>query len=189
MHKLLRKYKYQFLYKDTNSYFKFFKSEKIDLLFMACIAFFVPIFFSKITFFPNQLLIGTVVNAALAYCALNYEYKKILPVILLPAFGTMISGIVFGPLSIYLIYLMPFIWASNFLFVYIIRTFKVLKSKNYFLTVFLGGTAKSALLFVVTILFVTFSIVPQAMLLPMSLIQLITALSGGFLAGVYYIVK
>ena len=42
MHKLLRKYKYPFLYKDTNSYFHFFKSEKIDLLFMACIAFFVP---------------------------------------------------------------------------------------------------------------------------------------------------
>jgi hypothetical protein len=139
--------------------------------------------------FPNQLLIGTIVNAALAYCALNYDYKKILPVILLPSFGTMVSGLVFGSMSIYLIYLMPFIWAANFLFVYIIRTFKVLKNKNYFLTVFLGSTGKSALLFLVTLLFVTFSIVPQAMLMPMSLIQLITALSGGFFAGIYYLVK
>lgn len=182
-----RRYNFVYGYSGRNNYFTFFKNANIDIMIISCVAFLVPILFSFITIFPNQLLIGIIVNAALAYMALNYEIKKIWSVILLPSFGTLLSGLVFGNLSIFLIYLIPFIWASNFIFVYIIKNFKIHKQKNYFLGVFASSTAKAALLTAVSGGYIAVGTIPLAMFLPMSLIQLVTALCGGFIAGIYFL--
>ncbi len=181
--------KYLFPYKQSNTYFKFFKKENIDLIFVSCFAFLIPIIFAKLATFPSQIIIGTAVNFLLAYVALNYDIKKAGPIILLPSFGMLISGIIFGALSIYLIYLIPVIWVGNYLYVYLIQYIKLGYKKSYFISLFAGSLAKSGLLTAITLLFVFSGFVPQIMLLSMSLMQLVTALSGGLFAGIYYLIR
>jgi len=136
-------------------------------------SFFVPFLIGHFKDLPMQLFVGTAVNFLLTFAALKFSARQTLPIILLPALGAYFSGFVFGSASIYLLYLIPFIWAGNAIYAISIR-----KIKN-FVSVPIASFLKAGLIFCSTLACVSLSIVPAVFLLPMGLMQLITALAGG----------
>ncbi len=167
----------------------FFISENTLLVLFSLTVFFIPIVLIHVTIFPNQLVIGTLVNSLLAGSALYLTFKKSLPVILLPAIGALISGIIFGPFTAFLAYLVPFIWIGNALYVYFIKNINLVNKINYIPAVLISSFLKAAFLFSSTFALVSFGIIPGVFLVPMGIIQFATALIGGFIAGASLLVK
>ncbi len=135
------------------------------------------------TSFPNQLLVGTIVNALLAIGALNFQFKKNIPIIIFPAIAALISSFVFGSFTVFLVFLIPFIWIGNTAYVLTIKFFK-LKKINYSKAFLASAAIKASIIGLGAFLLFSFGLIPQALLIPMSLIQLTTALSGGAIAGI-----
>ena len=150
------------------------KTNLFQITLLSLFAFLVPILFSQITLFPNQLLIGTIVNALIAYSALRFNLIKSLPIILLPSIGTFVSGIVFGQSSIYLLYLIPIIWLGNLIVFLFVK--KYVNKKNF--AIIIASITKTTIIFAFTFILYLFNIIPQALLIPMSIIQLVTAICG-----------
>ena len=88
----------------------------------------------------SQLIIGTIVNAALVTAAINLKgWAKILGVVTMPSISTILSGYVFGTASVYMVYMIPAIWIGNFAIIYSYKLLMLGKNKHYFLT---GGSLK-----------------------------------------------
>jgi len=148
--------------------------ENIEMIAYSVLSFFVPFLMAH-----PQLLVGMIVNACLIAAALNLRGYKLLPIILLPSLGVLTAGLIFGPLSIFLIYFIPFIWIGNAILVFSFKYFKLQKQKNYLLTLIIGTALKSGFLFLAAVVLYGLSIVPVMFLTAMGLIQVITALAGG----------
>jgi hypothetical protein len=114
--------------------------------------------------------------------ALNLKNRNILPAIMLPSIAAAAGGYLFGGFTMYLIYLIPFIWLSNAIIVLAFKQFRLQKNKNFFLTLGLSSAAKAGFLFGITFLLVSLSVVPAVFLTAMGLLQLATAFTGGVLA-------
>ena len=87
--------------------------EYAEMILYAVVAFSLPFILGH-----EQLLVGSVVNCALVLAALNLRGARLLPVILLPSVGALLAGMVFGPLSASLVYMLPFIWLGNAILVF-----------------------------------------------------------------------
>src|SRR3989344_4606098 len=85
--------------------------------------------------FPNQLLVGTIVNALLAGSALYLSFGKSLPVIILPSIAALASGFVFNSFTPFLAFLLPAIWLGNGIYVHAIKGLAVDGKMNYFISV------------------------------------------------------
>ncbi len=150
-------------------------SEKLQLSVIYLLAFTLPFLIKQ-----PQLLIGSIINFALIYSISKYGLKKIIPVLFLPSFASFLNGVLFGTLTPYLLYLIPFIILSNLIFV---LTFKYIKTK--YLNVTVAALVKACFLFSTAyILFNTIHI-PEIFLTTMGLIQLYTAIIGGILASIF----
>lgn len=138
-------------------------------------AFLAPIVLGFVPGIANQLLVGTLVNFLLAYCALSVAGNKLklLPLIIVPSIGAYVSGIVFGAQTAALLYFILPIWVANAAYVWLI------KGKG----LVFSSIAKSGILFASAGALVFAGLVPAAFLLAMGPIQLATALAGGFAAG------
>ena len=161
-------------YTYTSNTKSLFKSELFTITLLSMFAFLVPIVFAKITLFPNQLLIGTIINALLAYSTLRFNIWKSLPIILLPSIGALVSGIVFGQFSFFLLYLIPSIWIGNYVLVYFVKK----HSERKIFATTIASIFKTAVIFGFTLILYFLHIVPVMFLIPMSIIQLVTALCG-----------
>lgn len=175
--------KFNFEFKETNKakLETIFKSENQLLLILGFTALIIPIILGHIQF-TNQLIIGSIVNFLLASSAMYLTFKKALPVILIPAVGAVLSGILFGPLTMFLVYLVPFIWIGNALFVYFIKNFNLVNKMNYFISVLASSIIKSAFIFIAAFILVLAGIIPEMLLIPMGLVQFVTAVIGGSFA-------
>jgi len=140
------------------------------------LCFFLPFVLSHAS---QQLLLGTLVNAAIVMAAVRLNWKQAAPAIFLPALGVLAAGALFGSLTAFLLYLVPFIWAGNALLAF---SFKRFSRKNYALRAFAGAGIKSVFLGTATFALVSLSLVPSALLFPMGAVQFLTALSGSVLA-------
>ena len=149
-----------------------FLKENIELVIYSTICFFLPLFLGH-----PQILVGIVVNASLVLAALRLKTKQLLPVIIMPVLGTLSRGLLFGPFTIYLLYLIPFIWISNALLVYFVK-----KINKKILGLSIGSIIKSSFLFLSAFLLVRLSVIPTIFLIAMGPTQLLTAISGGTLA-------
>ncbi|VVC00829.1 Uncharacterised protein [uncultured archaeon] len=138
---------------------------------------------------PNQLFVGTFVNALLASSALYLPFRKSLPVILLPSVAAVASGIVFGGFSALVAMLVPAIWLGNGVFVLLIKRLKILGGTNYGLAVLVSSFCKAAIIGLFTFVLFILGLVPQALLVPMSVVQFATAMMGGLLAGTTLLLK
>jgi hypothetical protein len=123
-----------------------------------------------------------IVNAALVLAALNLKNQRLLPVILLPSLAVLSRGLIFGPLTMYLVYLIPFIWLGNSLLVFLVKRLFLGSNRDRWLTLGIGSVAKAALIFAGAFALFSLSLIPQALLIPMSILQLATAIGGGILA-------
>ena len=137
-------------------------------------AFLAPIAFGFVPGIANQLIVGTIVNFILAYCALTAAGSrlKLLPLIVVPSIGAYVSGIVFGAQSSALLYFIAPIWVANAIYVLSIKARGVVFS----------SIAKASFLIVSATALVVAGFVPAAFLVAMGPVQLATALAGGFAA-------
>lgn len=122
-----------------------------------------------------QLLVGSVINMILTLVALNLSWKKALPIILLPSLAVALRGAVFGPFTVFLLYLTPFIWLGNSLFVGAIKKFK----RNNVVAVVLSSLLKAGFLYLSAFLLFKLGVIPKIFLTAMGVFQLYTALIGG----------
>lgn len=132
----------------------------------------------------TQLFTGTIVNAILILGAILLKGNRPYYIVFLPSLATVASGLLFGPLSFFLFFLMPFIWIGNAILVFSFRSLYVAKKANYLATLIAGSIAKTALLFLAASALLSLSIIPALIANAMGLLQLITALLGGILAYV-----
>jgi len=126
-----------------------------------------------------QILVGSLVNMLLVFYALRFPTKPYAIMCMMPSMGAIGNGLVLGTLTPFLIYFIPCIWIGNIVFV---STVQKLSHINIFLRVVLGAMLKSTILFLMAYIFIRLQMVPQALLAPMGVAQLVTALVGGFLA-------
>ena len=147
--------------------------EKIELVFYALLGFFVPFFFGH-----PQILIGTIVNSMLVSAALYSRGYKLIPLALTPSLGVLASGMLFGNLTVFLVYLIPFIWIGNFLIIYGMKFFYLHAKVNYWISSVISSIVKAGFIFGSALVLVSFGIIPAALLVPMGLLQVETALAG-----------
>jgi hypothetical protein len=153
--------------------------ENFQMILLGAIGFFLPFILGH-----PQILVGVIVNAMLIIGATYLKGHKVLPLILLPSLGVLTAGIIFGTYTIFLLYLIPFIWLGNALYVYVYKhvSFKRNGWKGNMLGVGIASIIKASLLFGITFLFVQLTIVPAMFLTAMGILQLATALIGGIVA-------
>ena len=132
-----------------------------------------------------QMVVGSIVNAGLILSALFLPQSFINSLIFFPSLAVLSRGLIFGPLTLFLAFMIPFIWSSNWLLVYFFK--KIFnKSQNYWLSLFFSAMIKSLFLFVSAYLLFRLKLVPKLFLTTFSYLQYLTAIFGGTLA---YIVK
>src|SRR3989339_50869 len=138
-----------------------------------------------------QWLIGTIVNAILFLAVLFLQKKYWLPLIIFPSLGVLARGLIFGPLTFFLIYFLPFIWMGNFILTLVFEKFFVIPAKagtqsndtvRYLFAVLVAGLAKFAFLFLTANLYFNLKVVPKIFVASMGLNQLETALAGGVIS-------
>jgi hypothetical protein len=153
------------------------KYENIELVVCSLLAFTIPFLFPT-----QQLITGTLVNAFLIIAALHFRGWKVLPLVMLPSIAAVLNGLLFGPFTIFLLYMMPFIWLGNFALVYLFKQMHVASRTNYWITLGIASLVKAGLLFGVAFLLINASILPAIFLTTMGVLQLGTAIAGGIVA-------
>lgn len=149
-------------------------------LVLSSAAFCAPLLFSS-----PQWLIGSIVNAILFISAEKLDFKRQLPIIILPSIGAWTHGVIFGPSTIFLLYFIPFIWLGNAILVRFMSLDKI-KQWPFFSRVVVASILKSSVLFLVAYIYIGSQLVPKIFLTSMGAIQFITALVGGVIA--YFII-
>jgi len=144
-------------------------------------------FFVPFTLGHSQWLVGTIVNACLFLTAMYLPKKYFIPLAILPSLGVLARGLVFGPLTMFLVYFLPFIWLGNLILLYVFEyttNLTGVRFRGYNLLYGVTGSAvgKFAFLFLVANIYYNFQIVPAIFLQTMGVFQLFTALSGGAIA-------
>ncbi len=141
-------------------------------------------FFTPFTLGHPQWLVGTVVNACLFLTAIYLPKKYFIPLSILPSLGVLARGLIFGPLTLFLVYFLPFIWLGNLT---LLLVFKKLFSKSRFIFAsVISSVTKFLFLFLLANIYLKLSIVPAVFLQAMGLNQLATALVGGLTAFIIF---
>jgi hypothetical protein len=153
--------------------------ENVQMILLSMVGFFLPFILGH-----PQILVGVIVNTMLVVGATYLKGHKILPLMLLPSIGVLTAGMIFGIYTMFLLYLIPFIWLGNAIYVYAYKhvSFKESGWKNNVLGVGIASMLKAGFLFGMTFLLVQLAIVPSVFLTAMGVLQLVTALIGGVLA-------
>jgi len=168
---------YENILLDRQDYKMTLRQEYIELFFYTTLCFFIPFLFGH-----SQWITGTLVNAALILGALNLKKRMIIPIILLPSIAVLSKGIIFGPFTIFLLSMMPFIWISNIILVYAFKKLRLEKKMNSFIVLIIGAGTKTTFLFIIALILYNIGHIPALFLGTMGLMQLYTALSGGIIA-------
>ena len=158
--------------------------EYFEMVVYSFAAFFIPLFIRH-----PQLAVGITVNALLILAALNLKTYKLIPVIILPSIGALTAGILFTKFTIFLVYLMPFIWIGNSILIFSFKYLNLMKNKNYLLTLVIGSGLKAGFLFTSAFVLFKLGIIPIIFLTAMGIMQLTTALGGGVAAYVVQNIK
>ena len=135
----------------------------------------------------SQLIIGSIVNAALVITAANLKgFWKIAGIVTMPSISAVLGGYVFHTASVFAVYMIPAIWIGNFALVYAYKFIMLAKGKNYFLAGLVGIIAKVAVIFGGFSLLKAFGVFPEKVVnvlqTSMGVTQAITATIGVILA-------
>ena len=177
------------------------KADLIQAVIIGLIAFLVPTFLAQlinaifgaqsIVATNSQIIVGSIVNSALIFCAINVKgWKKIIGVVTMPSISTILSGYVFKSASVYMVYMIPAIWIGNFVLIYAYKLIMLEKNKNYFLAGVVGIIAKVLVIFGCFEILNLFNIFPDKLVAnlqkAMGLTQLITASIGTLIMFIVY---
>lgn len=156
-----------------------------EITLYSILAFLIPFFIGH-----PQLVVGVLVNAFLITSALNVRGVKLLAVIVAPALGVLCRGLLFGPFTVFLLYMIPFIWIGNMVLVFFFKWLNLDRKMNKWLTLGIGSVVKAGFLFLVAYSLVSMNVIPALFLTTMGLFQLYTAIFGGVLAfGIHGVKK
>jgi len=128
-----------------------------------------------------QLLVGSSINFLIVFSSLKYGFKKSIPILLIPSLVATGNGLLFGSATLFLVYLMPFIMISN-----TILSFTISKQRNI-LGILLGSILKVISLYSITLLLTKVIGLPTVFLTSMGSLQLYTALIGGGVAFLIFL--
>ena len=123
----------------------------------------------------NQIITGTIVNAALLMSVILLGMRGAVLLSLLPS----LVSLSFGLLPMVMAPMVPFIIMGNIILVYV---FNLLREKNFFLGLIPGALLKFSFLFLISNFVISFFVkqaVADKVAVMMSYPQLITALMGG----------
>lgn len=151
--------------------------ENIEMVMYTAVCFLVPFMMGH-----PQLFVGIVVNCALVLAALNLKSYKMLPIILIPSIAVLMRGAIFGPFTMFLIYMIPVIWIGNTILVVAIKELSLKRKWNKFLSLGIGSAVKAGFIFIGAFVMLGFGLIPAALLGAMGILQLTTALIGGGVA-------
>ena len=126
----MKEFRYGYLFKQDYHIKNI--QENAELVVYSMVCFFVPFLLGH-----PQLLVGTVVNASLILAALNLKSYKLLPIIMIPSLGVLTKGLIFGPFTIFLVYMIPFIWIGNTILVYCFKKFNLGLRMNKWFVLFI----------------------------------------------------
>lgn len=179
--------------------------EKVNLIqavVLGILAFLVPTFLAQliVAIFGStsviatnsQFIVGSVVNMILVISAINIKgWKKIIGIITMPSISTLLSGYVFGTASTFMVFMIPAIWAGNFVLIYSYKFFMKKEKMNYLLAGIIGIIIKVAIIFGFFELLSVIGVFPEkisnVLQVAMGTNQLITATIGVTLAYAVYI--
>lgn len=162
-----------------------YRNELFEMILYTVVAFFLPLMIGH-----PQIVVGIVVNTLLITSALNLKGYKLLPVVIAPSLGALSRGILFGPFTVFLVYMIPFIWIGNSILVLAFKYLRLNKKVNYSITLLAGSVTKAAFLFAIAYILVNIKILPLPFLTSMGIFQFYTAALGGIAAfGLQYIKK
>ena len=158
--------------------FKIFRKyeREIEYLSLSLILLLVPLFIGK-----PQYLVGTIVNAVLVYSTLKFGFKNTIPFLILPSCMSYLRGILFNNLTIFLVYLIPFIIISNAIYSFIISKFQ-----GKALGILTACILKTGFLYLIVKILINTISLPDIFLTTMGINQLITGITGGFLGYFTY---
>ncbi|MFA7717114.1 MAG: hypothetical protein WC875_00140 [Candidatus Absconditabacterales bacterium] len=138
------------------------------LLFVS-ILFCLPLFLSG-----PQLLVGSLVNFFLIGATGKLSRSKAWPLAFLPSIAAVLHGVIFGPFTIFLVYMMPAIWIGNLILMYAVSHFSRQR-----LGILTGSVVKVLFLFLVAFLLFHSALLPKIFLTAMGIMQFATVLIGG----------
>ncbi len=171
-------------YLNKQDYRLSYNAEIFEIALYTVAAFFLPLMVGH-----PQIVVGVLVNSLLIVSALNVRGIRLLSVIIAPTLGALSRGILFGPFTIFLVYMIPFIWVGNAILVYAFKRLHLGAKLNRWITLFIGSAVKAAFLFAVAFAFVQLGILPKLFLATMGIFQFYTAILGGVLALGFQAVK
>lgn len=164
-------------YVNLQEYSFGYVQENIEVFIYSAVCFLVPFLIGH-----PQLVVGVLVNAALILASLNLKGWKLLPVVILPSIAVLSRGLIFGPFTVFLLYMIPFIWISNWILVWSFKKFNLGLKLNRWSVLGIGTSLKAGFLFGSAFLLVKFGVLPVLFLTTMGLLQVYTAVAGGLLA-------
>ena len=153
-------------------------NEYLEIALYALVLLFIPLFHS------HQLIVGTIVNALLIKSALNHSMKKMFVLAFLPSLSVISTTLLFGSLTEFILLMVPFIWISNLLIIFVTKKLFTEKTKNYFKSTLIASTAKATFLFCSVLAMFFIGLVPIALIGMFSITQFITAESGSIIVGI-----
>ncbi len=159
-----------------------YKYQIAETVILSLIAFFLPTFLAH-----PQWLIGIIVNFMLFRAAIHLKGFQLIPIIILPSLGVFTAGLIFGNLTNFLLYFIPFIWLGNFLYITSYKYFGLKKRKNIATSLTLSVIFKVLVIFIPAVIAIYFLNFPKVFLTAMGLMQVLTAAIGGLAA--YYSIK
>ncbi len=134
----------------------------------------IALFFIPFVLSGPQLLVWSIVNFLLIRVAVSLPLAYARPLVLVSSFATLSRGIMFGPFTPLMIYMIPAIRVGNFLLVLIVKSI----SKNW-LGIITWGAIKALFLFSIAFILFQSAILPKIFLTAMWIVQLATVLIGG----------
>lgn len=181
----------------TRSAFDFGKkSELIQTILMMVIALAAPAFLQqllKASPLANyaQYIVGSIVNTALIIAAINLKgLKRIIPIVTMPSVATVLSGLIFGPWSLPMVYMIPAIWVGNFLLVLAYKYLFLKHNFNYTTAGFIGIAFKVAVIFGFFTILNKVGVIPEkaaaTLATAMGITQIFTATIGMFASSIIY---
>jgi len=161
-----------FLFKTENY------NEYLEIALYALVLLTVPLFHS------HQLIVGTIVNALLIKSALNHSMKKMFVLAFLPLLSVVATGFLFGSLTEFVLLMVPFIWMSNLLIIFVTKKLFTEKTKNYFKSTLIASIVKTIFLSLAISVMFFVGLVPIALIGIFSFMQFVTAESGSIIVGI-----
>lgn len=125
---------------------------------------------------------GIAVNATLISACFYLNKSSLIPLSILPSVGMATRGIAIGFVPFGQLTFLPFIWIGNLALVFLFKSLSFKKGMNRSVALLLSVIAKVFIIFTSAYMIYSINSLSQTFLNAMGLMQVVSALTGGFLA-------